>query len=61
VEIVGILVWSKEFLTPEKPQKSERIESGKKFVNCKKGFGGRTGNTRVRKTKNSRRKWLKYC
>jgi hypothetical protein len=39
---------------------SKRIESGKKIRNYKKGFGGRTENTRVRETKN-RRKWLKYC
>jgi hypothetical protein len=36
-------------------------ESGKKIRNYKKRFGGRAGNTRVRKRRNSRRKWLKYC
>jgi hypothetical protein len=48
-------------LTPEKPRKNERIESGRRIRNYKKGFGGRTGNTRVRKTRNSKKRWLRYC
>jgi hypothetical protein len=53
-------VAEKVFNTRE-TRKNKRIESGKKIRNYKKRLGGRTGNTRVRKTRNSRRKWLKYC